>query len=69
MGTKMVPAYANIFMGELEKKLITIGKPHILIWKRFIDDIFYEPNLNAKMAIAKPHNLIHRTLLNCTNTQ
>ena len=40
MGTKMAPAYANIFMGELEQKLIVKGKPHILIWKWFIDDIF-----------------------------
>ena len=32
--------YANIFMGELEQKLIVKGKPHILIWKWFIDDIF-----------------------------
>ena len=41
MGTKMAPAYANLFMGKLEEeKLTKLGKPHILIWKRFIDDIF-----------------------------
>ena len=40
MGTKMAPAYANLFMGKLEIKLKQIGNPHILIWKRFIDDIF-----------------------------
>ena len=40
MGTKMAPAYANLFMGKLEQELKAIGKPHILIWKRFIDDIF-----------------------------
>ena len=40
MGTKMAPAYANLFMGKLETKLKELGKPHILIWKRFIDDIF-----------------------------
>ena len=40
MGTKMAPAYANLFMGKLEEKLKQIGKPRILIWKRFIDDIF-----------------------------
>ena len=39
-GTKMAPAYANLFMGKLEQKLIHIGKQHIQIWKRFIDDIF-----------------------------
>ena len=40
MGTKMAPAYANLFMGKLEKKLKELGKPNILLWKRFIDDIF-----------------------------
>ena len=40
MGTKMAPAYANLLMGKLETKLKELGKPHILIWKRFIDDIF-----------------------------
>ena len=40
MGTKMAPAYANLFMGKLEQKLIDIGKQHIQVWKRFIDDIF-----------------------------
>ena len=40
MGTKMAPAYANLFMGKLEESLIHLGKPHILIWKRFIDDVF-----------------------------
>ena len=40
MGTKMAPAYANLFMGKLEEKQQDLGKPHILMWKRFIDDIF-----------------------------
>ena len=40
MGTKMVPAYANLFMGKLEIELKQLGNPHILIWKRFKDDIF-----------------------------
>ena len=51
MGTKMAPAYANLFMGKLEEKLRELGEPNILIWKRFIDDIFIiiygaVPNLN-----------------------
>ena len=37
MGTKMAPAYANQFMGTLEKKLTN---KHIHTWKRYIDDIF-----------------------------
>ena len=40
MGTKMAPAYANIFMGNLEPTLREAGGDHILLWKRFIDDIF-----------------------------
>ena len=40
MGTKMAPAYANLFMEKLEEKLKELGKPHIMLWKRFIDDIF-----------------------------
>ena len=38
MGTKMVPAYANLFMGKLEEKLRELGEPNILIWQHFIDD-------------------------------
>ena len=36
----MAPAYANLFMGKLEESLNELGKPHIMLWKRFIDDIF-----------------------------
>ena len=40
MGTRMAPSYANLFMAELEDKLLTwtTHQPHI--WWRFIDDIF-----------------------------
>ena len=40
MDTKMAPAYVNLFMGKLEKKLKELDKPHIMLWKQFIDDIF-----------------------------
>ena len=40
MGTKMAPAFANLFMGKLETTLLQLGEPNILIWRRFIDDIF-----------------------------
>ena len=36
----MVPAYANIFMGNLEPTLKEYGNEHIMIWKRIIDDVF-----------------------------
>ena len=37
MGTKVTPAYANLFMGTLEPRLKTSD---LNIYKRFIDDIF-----------------------------
>ena len=40
MGTKMAPAYANIFMAELEEKLLDNYPTQPIIWKRYIDDIF-----------------------------
>ncbi len=40
MGTKMAPAYANLFMAELEEKLLNSYPTKPLIWKRYIDDVF-----------------------------
>lgn len=40
MGTKMAPAYANIFMAELEEKLLQDYHTQPVIWKRYIDDVF-----------------------------
>jgi len=40
MGTKMAPAYANIFMGELEETLLQNYPTKPSIWKRYIDDVF-----------------------------
>ena len=39
MGTKMAPAYANIFMGRLEKQLLMSVTLRPFSWLRFIDDI------------------------------
>ena len=39
MGTKMAPAYANLFMAELEEKLLENATTDPLLWKRYIDDI------------------------------
>ena len=40
MGTKMAPAFANVFMGDFERKALnnSFDKPYI--WWRYIDDIF-----------------------------
>lgn len=43
MGTRMAPSYANLFMGSFESKFITSNNPYvqnIIIYKRFIDDLF-----------------------------
>ena len=39
MGTKMAPSYANIYMGDLEERLLlsSFKQPHS--WFRFIDDV------------------------------
>ena len=39
MGTKMAPAYANMFMGRLEKQLLMSDTMRPFSWLRFIDDI------------------------------
>ena len=40
MGTKLAPSYANIFMGDLEEKLLSKCPVKPYFWVRFIDDIF-----------------------------
>jgi hypothetical protein len=40
MGTKMAVAFANIFMAEIETKMISQSKTKPREWKRYIDDIF-----------------------------
>ena len=39
MGTKMAPAYANMFMGRLEKQLLMSVTMRPFSWHRFINDI------------------------------
>ncbi len=39
MGTKMAPAYANIFMAELEDRLLDNYHTKPILWKRYIDDV------------------------------
>ena len=64
MGTKMAPAYANLFMGKLEEKLRELGKPHIMLWKRFIDDIFvvWTGSASEFTTYMNTINQIHRTI-------
>ncbi len=39
MGTKMAPAYANLFMAEPEERLLSNYHIKPIIWKRYIDDV------------------------------
>lgn len=41
MGTRMAPPYANLFMGRIEGDIVQRFLALLLIWKRFIDDIFF----------------------------
>ena len=63
IGTKMAPAYANLYMGKLEKKLKELGEPHILIWKRFIDIfIIWSGSESEFTKYMTTINQIHRTI-------
>ena len=42
MGTKLVPSFANLFMGHFEDKFVYSYPLQPFIWKRFIDDIIFE---------------------------
>ena len=39
MGTKLAPAYANIFMGRLEHRILSHASLKPTFYKHFIDDI------------------------------
>ena len=40
MGTRMAPTYANLFVGDLEEKLLAQFPLKPYLWWRYIDDIF-----------------------------
>ena len=41
MGTKLTPSYANLFITKFEEKYVYTYPLQPILWKRFIDDIFY----------------------------
>ena len=43
MGTKMAPNYANLFMADLEEKILSEAPNNLrpTVWWRYIDDIFF----------------------------
>ena len=40
IGTRMAPAYANLFMHDLESRLLDLASVKPYLWLRYIDDIF-----------------------------
>ena len=55
MGTKMPPAYANIFMGNLEQQLLK-GGDKILLWKTIFSSYgrAHKLNLNSIWTLLTP---------------
>ena len=41
IGTKFAPPYACIFMGKLEKQLLSLPDFDVWLWRRFIDDVIF----------------------------
>ena len=64
MGTKMAVAFANIFMAEIETKLINQSKTKPTKWKRYIDDIFslWDSNRQEIDLLIKQANNFHPTI-------
>ena len=48
MGTKMAVSFANIVTAEIETDIINQSPKKTLIWKRYIDDIFFLWNTNKE---------------------
>lgn len=64
MGTKLAPAYANIFMSVIETQLLTMAGNNAILWKRFIDDIFvaWKGSISEFEEFAAAINTIHDTI-------
>ena len=61
VGTKMAPSYANIFMGILEKQMLSTYPHKPFIYFRYIDDIFMiwterEDSLNTFLEYCNKQN-------------
>jgi hypothetical protein len=65
MGNCAAPPLAIIYMDNIERQILTIG-PNVLVWKRYIDDIFFvtrstcEELLNNANTVILPLNLLWR---------
>ena len=64
MGTRMAPAYANIFMHSIEKEILA-DHPNITFWRRYIDDIICIVETNDTDTVDKlllDANQLHPTI-------
>ena len=57
MGTKMAVAFANLFMAEIETKLLNESRIKTKVWKRYIDDVFSLWDVNREYI----HRFIEQT--------
>ena len=46
IGSKFAPPYANLFMADLEEKILNASEEKLLIWWRYIDGIFLFGNMD-----------------------
>lgn len=68
MGTAVAPIYADIFMGFLEKRLVSelTDKGILLFYKRYIDDslfIFNNHGMNRIQNVADDFNKLHSNII------
>ena len=61
MGTKMAPAYTNLFMGSLEPTLTRLGHPYITMWKWYIFIIWTGSTTQLQTFMSKI-STVHRTI-------
>ena len=64
MGTKLAPSYANLFMTKFEENHIYTYHLQLILWKRFIDDIFmiWPHGMNSLLEAIKHFNTVHPTI-------
>jgi len=49
LGSRLSPAYANIFMGKLEKEFLSQVTLKPLYYKRYIDDLLVLQRMNSRI--------------------
>ena len=64
MGTKMAPSYANIFMTDLEERMLASTTARPMVWWRFIDDIFtiWKDGIETLRLFLNESNQFHHTI-------